>query len=114
MDNVSRYRDAVKTCLLNLYAYVGRATPKRGTEPECVFDDARGNFMLVFVGWHDGKRKLSIHVFVRVRDGKVWIEEDWTEEGVATDLLAAGIPKSDIVLAFHSPEERRFGEFAVA
>jgi hypothetical protein len=37
-----------------------------------------------------------------------------TEEGVATALLAADIPKKDIVLAFHSPAKRCFTEFAVA
>jgi hypothetical protein len=45
---------------------------------------------------------------------KFWIEEDWTEEGVATELLEAGVPSSDIVLAFHEPAMRQHTEFAVA
>ena len=36
------------------------------------------------------------------------------EEGIATALLAAGVPKEDIVLAFHSPEKRKYTEFAIA
>ncbi|WP_442921720.1 element excision factor XisI family protein [Microcoleus sp. Aus8_D2] len=32
------------------------------------------------------------------------MEEDWTEYGIATDLVAAGVPKEDIVLAFHEVE----------
>jgi hypothetical protein len=114
MDHVNQYKAAVKACLLDWYAYVSRATPKYGTEPQCLLDDERGTYMLVFVGWHEGKRKLSVHIFVRVKDGKIWIEVDWTEEGVVTELLAAGVPKSDIVLGFLSPEERRRGEFAAA
>ena len=35
-----------------------------------------------------------------------------TEEGITTDLLQAGVPKEDIVLAFQAPEERQFTEFA--
>ena len=35
-----------------------------------------------------------------------------TEEGIATDLLEAGVPKEDIVLAFQPPDVRRFTEFA--
>ena len=31
-------------------------------------------------------------------DGKVWVQRDGTEDGVTDDLVAAGIPKSDIVL----------------
>lgn len=51
---------------------------------------------------------------VRLRNGKIWIEEDGTEDGFASHLLEAGVPKSDIVLAFHAPWERQYTEFAVA
>ncbi|MEC4853839.1 MAG: element excision factor XisI family protein [Jaaginema sp. PMC 1079.18] len=44
----------------------------------------------------------------------MWIEEDWTEEGVATDLLQKGIGRGDIVLAFHPPHVRQYTEFAIA
>ena len=37
-----------------------------------------------------------------------------TLEGLATELVEAGIPKEDIVLAFHAPEMRPLTEFAVA
>jgi hypothetical protein len=37
-----------------------------------------------------------------------------TEEGLATDLLAAGVPNEHIVLGFHYPTMRPFTEFAVA
>jgi len=53
-------------------------------------------------------------VCVRIRDGKFWIEEDWTEDGIATDLVRAGVPKEDIVLAFHEPEMRQYTDFAAA
>ena len=46
--------------------------------------------------------------------GKVWIERDNTEDGVAPELVQAGIPKSQIVLAFRSPEVRKHTEYAVA
>jgi hypothetical protein len=35
------------------------------------------------------------------------------ETGVANDLIAAGVPQEDIVLAFHSEYMRQFTEFAV-
>jgi hypothetical protein len=37
-----------------------------------------------------------------------------TREGIATELLREGIPKEDIVLAFHAPETLNLTEFAVA
>jgi hypothetical protein len=51
---------------------------------------------------------------VRLRDGKIWIEEDWTEDGVVTDFLQAALPREDIVLAFHPPHLRQYTELAIA
>ena len=48
------------------------------------------------------------------KNQKIYIEDDWTEEGIANELLREDIPKSDIVLAFHDPETRKLTEFAVA
>jgi hypothetical protein len=33
-------------------------------------------------------------------DNKIWIQQDETEDGIASDLLEAGVPKEDIVLGF--------------
>ncbi|MFS0516830.1 element excision factor XisI family protein [Nostoc sp. UIC 10607] len=45
-------------------------------------------------------------------DGKIWIQLDGTEEGVATELVRAGILKARIVLGFQSEELRKDSEFA--
>ena len=42
-------------------------------------------------------------VHLDIKGGKVWIQRDGTEHGVA-QLLEAGVPKDHIVLAFRSPE----------
>jgi XisI protein len=47
-------------------------------------------------------------------DERVWIQLDNTEDGIAEELIAAGIPKQDIVLGFHEPEIRPYTGFAVA
>ena len=45
---------------------------------------------------------------------KVWIQHDGTEEGIAEELVTAGIPRDRIVLAFKPPEMRPYTEFADA
>jgi len=45
---------------------------------------------------------------------KIWIEEYMTEEGIATYFLEQGVPRENIVLAFHPPFMRPLTEFAVA
>ena len=53
-------------------------------------------------------------VHIEILKGKVWIHQDGVEHGIATDLEAAGIPKSDIVLGFQPPGVRPLTEYAVA
>ena len=51
-------------------------------------------------------------MYLRIKEGKIWVEEDWTDLCVVDDLLAAGISKGDIVLGFHHPSKRPLTEFA--
>ncbi len=51
---------------------------------------------------------------MNLRDGKIWIQFDGTAPGVAAEFLEAGVPKDRIVLAFHSPDQRKLTPFAVA
>ncbi|MFN6539298.1 MAG: element excision factor XisI family protein [Nostoc sp. EkiNYC01] len=48
-----------------------------------------------------------------IKNEKIWIQHDGTEGGIADELTNRGVPKQDIVLAFHSPFKRQFTEFAV-
>jgi hypothetical protein len=77
-------------------------------------DEERGHYQLLKIGWHQGKRVEWMMIYARIKDGKIWIEKDLTEDGIATELLEAGVPKQHIVLAFHEPELRRYTEFAAA
>ena len=81
---------------------------------ETIFDDERGHYILFYTGW-DGKRRVhgnAIHV--TLRGDKIWVQHDGTKDGIVDDLLAAGIPPSQIVLGFHHPNERQYTEFALA
>lgn len=49
-----------------------------------------------------------------LRSEKIFIEEDWTKEGIATELMKLGVNSSEIVLAFQPPDVRKFTEFATA
>ena len=51
---------------------------------------------------------------VDIQNGKIWIQHDGTKGGIANELVELGVPKQDIVLAFHAPYRRQFTEFAVS
>lgn len=70
--------------------------------------------MLFKIGWHEHSRVEWIMIYIRLRDGKIRIETDMTDYGVANELIEAGVPKEDIVLAFHAPELQSYTELAAA
>jgi hypothetical protein len=62
--------------------------------------------------WAGGVVSGSLHL--DIKDGKIWIQQDGTEVGIANQLVELGVPKRDIVLAFHEPAVRQFTEFGKA
>jgi hypothetical protein len=113
MDKLAQYRTVIKE-LLTKYEELINRQPVPGEETEVVFDEERDHYMLYNVGWTSLGHVCAPTVYVRIRNNKFWIEADWLEHGIATDLLEAGVPHEDIVLAFYPPETRPYTEFAVA
>jgi hypothetical protein len=111
MDPLSTYREAVER-VLAVYTKIPYA--HGDLRCEALFDREHDRFALITLGWNAGKRVHFPLVHIDLVDGKVWIEKDNTEEGIASELVQAGIPKSQIVLAFRSPEVRKHTEYAVA
>lgn len=113
MDKLTEYRNLIKR-ILTEFVELSKSQFNGEVEHILIMDDERGHYMWLKLGWEDGKRVKYITVYARLRDSKFWIEEDWTEDGIATDLVREGVPKEDIVLAFHDPETRKHTDFAAA
>jgi hypothetical protein len=110
MDRSARYGELIRKILLERSAH----KPSRGqVERETIIDAVQGHYELISVGWDGQRRVHSCVLHIDIKDGKIWIQRDGIEEGIANRLVEAGVPKSDIVLAFQSPFQRRFTEFAV-
>jgi XisI protein len=110
MDKVTHYRTVIQA-LLDEYA---QYRPSYGqVEVEKVSDTVNDHYQLVTVGWNGYERIHGIVFHLDIKDGKIWVQHDGTEEGVAHRLVEQGVPKADIVLAFHTPFRRQFTGFAV-
>ena len=48
-------------------------------------------------------RSHSVSIQIDLKGEKLWIQYDVTEVGVVNELVEEGIPKEDIVLAYHAP-----------
>jgi XisI protein len=113
MDKLTEYPKLIKRILAE-YVELSNRHPNPDIETFLIVDEAKSHYIWMNLGWQNGERVTGITVYVRIRDGKFWIEEDWTEDGIATNLVSAGVPREDIVLAFHEPKMQQYTDFAVA
>src|SRR5580700_7072472 len=112
MEKLERYREIIKQTLAPL---ANRKYSDREVQNEAVFDEKNDRYLIMSVGWEGTIRRIhGCLAHLDIINGKVWIQRDGTEDGIAYDLEAAGIPKSDIVPAFHSESVRPHTGYAVA
>ena len=111
MDTLTQYRQIIRAVVQEYAQY----KPAMGdVQIEVICDEANDHYELMYAGWHKTYRIHGSVLHIDIRNGKVWIQHDGTEEGVAEELVASGIPRDHIVLAFKPPEVRPYTEYAVA
>lgn len=112
MDRVKSYRQMIQQ-ILSKYAEAW-SDDSDGVATELLFDETHDNYMLMCLGWEGHKRIDTRPFLVRLRNGKFYIDDDWSEDGIANVLVESGVPRDHIVLAFNPPELRELTEYAVA
>ncbi len=112
MDKIVSYRKIIRDLLM---PYTGRRYSGLNVINEPVFDETNDRFLVVVVGWEGNVRRIYHNlIHIDIIHGKVWIQRDGTEDGIGYELEAAGIPKEDIVPAFHPENVRAHTGYAVA
>ena len=75
----------------------------RQLESLAICDPTNDNFLLMDVGYDQAGRADDVIIHLRLRaDGKVLIEYDGIEYGIARDLLDAGIAPDDILFNMYA------------
>lgn len=110
MDKIIRFQTYLKEILKE---YADRFPSNDLKKTLVIADDLQGIYMLMRVGWNKKYRVHSIMFHANIIDGKIWIQDDWTEYGIAQELLDRNVSESDIVLAFQPKEIRETMSFAV-
>ena len=111
MDTLNKYREII-TQVLSEYAQLPYSYGD--LERRFVISEDRNSYLLLTLGWQQDQRVHGCLIHLEIKNNKIWIQRDGTEDGITDELVAAGIPKKDIVLAFHPPEVRQFTNFAVS
>ncbi|MBX3059716.1 MAG: XisI protein [Anaerolineae bacterium] len=109
MDTLNKYRQIVQN-VLREYA----VKPSHGEiDPEIIVDPERDHYELMHVGWDKSRRVHGSVIHIDIIDNKIWIQHDGTSPGIALELVQAGIPKEDIILAFRPPHVREYTGYGV-
>jgi hypothetical protein len=108
---VEQYRQYIRHLLSERQKRAARQRNAEEYEIQTIFDEQQDHYQLLYVGWRGNKRDFGCILHLDIKDGKIWIQHDGTEEGIANRLVEMGVPKQDIILAFHEPYIRQFTEF---
>jgi len=108
---IAQYRQIIEKTFQD---YADFLDTDRQIQIELVLEQTRDRYLLVETGWQNGYRIYGTLLHIDIIDQKIWIQHDGTEDGIADELVAAGIPQKQIILAFKSPEIRPYTGFAVA
>ncbi|NJN12855.1 MAG: XisI protein [Richelia sp. RM2_1_2] len=108
---VEQYRQYIRHILEERKKRASMSRNYEEYEVQTIFDEQQDHYQLLYVGWRGNKRDFGCILHLDIKDGKIWIQHDGTEVGIANQLVEMGVPKQDIVLAFHEPYIRQFTEF---
>ncbi len=108
---VEKYRQYIRHLLCERQKRASMQRNAEEYEVQAIFDGQQDHYQLLYVGWRGNKRDFGCILHLDIKDGRIWIQHDGTEEGIANRLVEMGVPKQDIILAFHEPSVRQFTEF---
>ncbi|MBD2207582.1 XisI protein [Calothrix sp. FACHB-1219] len=111
MDTLDKYQKIIEY-IMQEYVKIPYAYGQ--LETKLIIDRTATNYIVMTLGWQGEERVHGCIIHIEIIDGKIWIQRDGSEYGIANELVAAGIPKDKIVLAFHPEDVRQYTEFAVA
>ena len=118
MSRRDKHHDKVKQALIREGwtithdPYFFQTDPKLATDlgaerllaAELVFDDERGRYMVMWLGWQGQRRIHSCYVHIDIVDEKILIQWNDTEELLDEILVDMGVPRSVIVIGTIPPE----------
>jgi len=110
MASLEKYRVCIQRILTERALKGG----DQWVEAQTIFDTEHDHYQLLYNGWHNTKRIFGPVLHLDIKEGKIWIQWNGTEDDIAAELVALGVPKHDIVLGFHTLRMRQYTEYAVS
>lgn len=111
MDKVTKYEQCILHILEKYAANPLADAPN--VEKQIIADTKRKHYQLVTIGWRNDEFIHGCLFHFDIKDGKIWLQQNWTDILIGDDLEELGVPKSDIVLGFQHPSMRIYSDYAL-
>lgn len=107
MDKVLKYKQIIRE-VLQEYAANDFLRTYHPDEPQIrlVMDTENNHYQVLYSGWVGAKPYFSVIFHFDIIEERIWLQRNVSDYDIVEDLELKGVPKSDIVLAFHAPEVR--------
>ena len=74
-------------------------------EQQILVDTKRNHFQLVSIGWQKSKFIYDVVFHFDIKNGQVWIQQNWTDVKLRQELVERGVENKDIFVGF-SPQQQ--------
>jgi len=111
MDKVTRYRQYVQALLTQ---YAQEDVSNEEVEVQLILDTDRDHYQWMNVGWQRFNRIYRCIIHLDIKDGKIWLQQNLTDQNPAEALVEMGVLREDIVLGLQPPYKRQYTDYGVA
>ena len=112
MDTLKKYSDIITTVLENFVAE--RKNNRSEVQTLFLCDATNKHFQILRMSWRNGQQVFNVIFHIDIINDKIWLQRNMSDYDIIGDIEAQGVPKTDIVLAFHTPAMRLHTGYAVA
>ncbi|MGH9800328.1 MAG: element excision factor XisI family protein [Blastocatellia bacterium] len=114
MDQVTKLNNYRKILPQVLEYHAALPAEPTNAESIPICDPVHDNYLLMDIFPDPKGSAAHIVVHLRLKNGKVRVERDGIEDGIAQDLIKAGVAEKDIEYTFYGEDPEFFYESAAA
>ncbi len=82
------------------------------SQDRLIFDTNADSYQWLSMGWNGMQRIFNVIIHIEIRQNLVWIERNNSSIEIGEILVEQGVPRNQIVLAFHAPYKRGLHGYA--
>jgi hypothetical protein len=111
VDKVAQYKKHVQALLTQ---YAQDDALEHEVETQLIFDTERDHYQWMNIGWQQSNRVYRCIVHFDIKDEKIWLQQNLTDQNPAEDLVEMGVPREDIILGLQPPYKRPYTDYGAA